>query len=835
MSILLNRTASPRRAGVVLALAFVLLAGLTPSGAVARAAPAPVDLNSAPLEAILALPVPAEMAKRIHDRRVYERFYASVYELMEVDGMTAEIFTQLKPLVSAMPPGAADESMARLSASFQQVQNFLNEEGSSEGLADEYLDRLRNPKDINEMDLYDLMSYQNVSPVDATAILKARASLGRIEDERQLRGVDGLRYFSYRGLRSFVTYAPAPDTANEVTGYFQTRYVENPYVGLDEAVSDFRPLYLTGRHGVDAEPRFRPGLLSKLRVNHRDGVQGGLLAVREYGEVELDETLKAYVGVTDRQIGGFRLKSLVVGDFRAAFGLGLVMDNTDYLKYRKTGFGFDSRMLGIHGDLSRSYEYDLRGAAAEGSYGPVNLSLFVAGGDRDGILNADGTVNRYVIMRPRPTQDWLDGPERAGGLARDAFHEQTFGGNLKVTLAPGSYVGITGYEARYDRGFRADETALVLDTGLLEARDSEIWNAYTSVFTDAEGNVETHKFRRVLGAEAQTVFANVALQGEYAFLQDPRRSVFHKDNPDAFVVNAFSQWDNLHLLAIYRDYDVGFDNPYSRAFSNDSRYEMTLLDSDYRLVDNHYAWLESGTAQPKAEKGLYLDMRYKFSRNLALTGLQVDQWTRKADGADLQRYTVKGEYQPIFNLRFNVRHRYSSRSENDPNDVRAFRNWETRWGVRLLMSDRNNLGFTYLTANVMFPPRARLGGTAEPGAGDPSVATAGSRAQAFEARYEHTLAPGLVVTIGSSIYDGFFWNFEGNEFVLLDGKSFRNWLNIESRLSDRLLCQLKVTRDHNLPLDIDAREFGDPFGNDPDASRMPNDETKVRLQMDYTF
>jgi len=49
------------------------------------------------------------------------------------------------------------------------------------------------------------------------------------------------------------------------------------------------------------------------------------------------------------------------------------------------------------------------------------------------------------------------------------------------------------------------------------------------------------------------------------------------------------------------------------------------------------------------------------------------------------------------------------------------------------------------------------------------------------------------------------------------------------------LCQLKVTRDHNLPLDIDARLFGDPYGADPDASRMPNDNTHVRLQMDYTF
>jgi DNA uptake protein ComE-like DNA-binding protein len=825
----LNLGARAGRAAIrrVLAAALLALLATMPglSGA-ARAAPAAVDLNSAPLEAILALPIPADLAKRIHDRRVYERFYVSVFELMDVEGMTPELLETLKPLVSVLPPSTADETMARLSASFQQVQMFLSEEGASEGLAEEYLDRLRNPVDINEMDLYDLMSYQNVSPVDAASIIRARRSLGRIEDDRQLRGIDGLRYFSYRGLRNFVTYAPDQVATAELSGYAQTRYVETPYAGLDEEVSDFIPLF--------GEPtRTRPGWSNKIRLTHRDGVHGGLLTSREYGETDWNRTMKGYVGISDRKLGDLRLKSLVFGDIRVAFGQGLIMDNTDYMKYRKTGHGFDTRLLGVHGDLSRSYQYKLRGAAAELAYGPVDLSVYVSSADRDGILNADGTVNRAVVMRPRPTDEWLE--SRAGGLTRDAFHENLVGGNLKVGLAPGSYVGVSGYEARYDRGFRADPTALVIDPSLLEARDAEVAGAYTSVFTDDDGNVVTHKFRRVLGAEAQTVFANVALQGEYAFMQDPRKSLFHSDNPDAYVVNAFSQWNNLHLLAIYRDYDVGFDNPYSRAFSNDSRYEMTLLDSDFRLVDNHYAWLESGTPQPKAEQGLFLDMRYRFSRKLILSGLQFDQWTRKADGADMQRYTIKGEYQPIFNLRLRVRHRYGSRSELDANDVRAYRNWETRWAADFLLSERNRLTFTYMNANVMFPARPRLGGTPGSGAGDPSVGTAGMPSHAFEARYEHNLAPGLSIVLASMVYDGFVWNFEGNEFVLMDGKSFRNWLHIESRVSDRLLCQLKVTSDHNLPYDVDVREFGDPFGESPDASRVPNNSTTVRLQMDYTF
>ena len=87
----------------------------------------PVSFQLPELEEILALPVPADIARRIYEHRVYERFYGSVYELMEVDGMTAALLEQLKPLVATIPPPVADASIARLSASFRTVQNFLGE------------------------------------------------------------------------------------------------------------------------------------------------------------------------------------------------------------------------------------------------------------------------------------------------------------------------------------------------------------------------------------------------------------------------------------------------------------------------------------------------------------------------------------------------------------------------------------------------------------------------------------------------------------------------------------------------------------------------------------
>ena len=257
-----------------------------------------------------------------------------------------------------------------------------------------------------------------------------------------------------------------------------------------------------------------------------------------------------------------------------------------------------------------------------------------------------------------------------------------------------------------------------------------------------------------------------------------------------------------------------------------------------------YTWLETTTPQPKPEQGLFLETRYRISRNLILSGLQFDKWKRKADGADLMRYTIKGEYQPIFNLRFRVRHRYSSRSRE-----RSRRRADLPELGNPLADDRPaeqlQPAAVHLHDQQRDVPGPASGSAARPSPAIPSdsvrdlgVGTNGSPSNAFEVRYEHQLTPGLKLTFASSVYDGFFWNFEGNEFVLLDGNGFRNWFKVESRVSERLLFQLKVTRDHNMPKTyIDIREFRDDAVCRRSRCHLRARRIKpfVRLQMDYTF
>ena len=83
--------------GLVLALALTWCPGLSgsPGGSALAAEATHLDLNRASLEEVLQLPISEELARHIIDHRDYVRYYDNVYQLLEIEGMTPEIFAQL--------------------------------------------------------------------------------------------------------------------------------------------------------------------------------------------------------------------------------------------------------------------------------------------------------------------------------------------------------------------------------------------------------------------------------------------------------------------------------------------------------------------------------------------------------------------------------------------------------------------------------------------------------------------------------------------------------------------------------------------------------------------
>ena len=86
-----------------------------------------------------------------------------------------------------------------------KTDQWLSTEGSSEGIAELWLDRFYNPQNVNLMNYDDLSSLPNLSPMDVVAVLKQQER-GEISGTFQLKNSPGISYYGYKNLLDFITF-----------------------------------------------------------------------------------------------------------------------------------------------------------------------------------------------------------------------------------------------------------------------------------------------------------------------------------------------------------------------------------------------------------------------------------------------------------------------------------------------------------------------------------------------------------------------------------------------------------------------------------------------------
>ena len=287
-------------------------------------------------------------------------------------------------------------------------------------MADVWEDYLMTPQNVNKMLFDDLMSFPNVSGIDAVAVLKRIAQGDTIADTRDLRNSTGLSYYGYTNLRSYVYYKEPP-VKNRImcdasllyyTRYFeegqydmlQESFLRNDYGTTNVIVPHLKTNSYWGYFGLD---ELDPDIMFKLRMRYGNKYKLGFMNYKGKGEEDLlnsqaEDILadsKWYAGYENNNMPGLynsRLK-VYAGNYRATFGEGLVMENTDYYSARKTGFGFSKRILGITPDLSRTQEYSLRGGAVEYNTPLFGVTAFVSVDDKDALTYVDKYGN--AVMR----------------------------------------------------------------------------------------------------------------------------------------------------------------------------------------------------------------------------------------------------------------------------------------------------------------------------------------------------------------------------------------------------------------------------------------------------
>jgi hypothetical protein len=877
-----------------------------------------VDLNTATYAELLQLPITPQQAADILEYRDYIAIFSNIYELREIPSIDQRTLLRLKDKVVVSLYRITDDAEARREEIRDLLERLDSNEGASEGMADVWEDYLMTPQNVNRMHFDDFVSLPNVSAVDAVGILNRVARGDTIADMRDLRNTVGLSHYGYTNLRSYVYYTDPPVKNRlmyDAQLQYYTRYLEEgQYDMFHESFlrSDYGNASVTVPHKKDLAywgyfnmDEVDPDLMLKLRVRYGNNFKIGFMNYTPKGEKGLldkgsDEIIadsKFYAGYegtlqsllsalsccpnntqpnplydsTQKPwLANTRIK-LYLGHYRATFGEGLVMENTDFYSARKTGYGFSKRIMGITPDLSRTQEFSLRGAALEITHPLVGVAVWASQDEKDAIVyvdpdgetlqvNGKDKVFSYVVPSIRfDNEDLREAEvyfnnELSQGTTyavpyinlayrKDALQEKLWGTHVQVSPFIGTKLGFTTYTALYDNAhfvvpdWNELRSLLVRDSYYypkFKMMDAEIAGLYSTLTDSYERD-----YRRVIGFDAATVIGNTSIQGEYAELKRDGSDLILGDDPSALLVSAYTQWENLYFLMLYRDYDIGFDNPYSNAFSEHEKFNDTILEKNiYTLTNPTLSDIYQGSNQAQPEKGVYFETRYKFNRFFTIGRSYIDIWERKTDGRRTVRFQSELEFRPLYQLAMRLRYKNQVNRYDDFAERGVSKTNEYTISMRTFLSNRDFLEFEYRYNTVLSPPYTSLTNPAEPGNNSHAAAMTLMTGDYIGVNYTHNFNKNLKLQ-GSFIYwfgHGIsHWDWEDMEIDFMGEKGSKAWIALHTRISQNMYMSLKFRNKTYETKELSVRLYNVPVDGENYYQRVEHKENTIRLSLDYRF
>ncbi len=767
-------------------------------------------------------------------------YFNTIFGLQQLEKFSISRIHELKHLISCEIPKLTTFEEDIKKASYKLGQ-WISNEGNTEGLSEIWLDKFFEPQNVNEMNYDDLMSLPNLSSIDAVAVLKQQQR-GEIHGTWELKNAPGISRWGYKNLVDFIRFNDSEE-ADKIHVRFNTLVRTVPITSNpdeDGTIEAFKDASL-------------PEQFYKFSLTKGQHLKAGYTYHTYMGQPEGIHTQKSFVEINKLNFPFIKLDRAVIGNFTASYGQGVVFESSDYFSPRRTGFGFSKRSEGIHADLTRSCQYVLNGVATQFSNSLFRGSMFASYHPRDAIINSDGSFTSLIVMQPRL-------PFGANGDTSKIYHsligsvnEVTWGGNIRFIPQIGTHFGFTFFESLYDRELKPQVVETI--TGGDDDTDAEFslddyddysgdafYLDYITNSTDAEiasMNYSTadsplwdqaKAYVRVAGFDFMTVVSNVSIQGEFGHM-------FKFDdinkNPNAIVVSAYTQFPNFNMLALYRNYDIEYDNPYQRSYSNYQRFKTSIFEDTYWLEDPIFAFLYTGNPQPQAEEGFFISSRYQFHRALVGT-LNWDTWNRKADNAKYYRTVASVDWRPAFNCRIKIRQKWQARGEFDVHHPSPFYSRETRIQARLRMSRYNQFEILYSNGYTTFSPRPRLTDSAI--GGEMTVGNIGTPDESVGVSINHHFDEKFTIKGGLIYLSGFLWYFEDTDFRVFNSENgaVHTWVSVDLKPSPLFRVMLKISHTHeaNSTKVVDGLS---PSGNWVKNPHVTNKDLDFRIQVNYAL
>lgn len=852
-----------------------------------------IDINKATLSEIYELPITKQQAEDIYNYRQYISFFKSIYQLREIESIDQKTLNKLKPLIIVSHYDEKDAAAQRREEIAYLMERLGNNEGLQEGMSDVWEDYLMSPKNVNKLHFRDLLNMPNVSSIDAAAILKRRARDDLITSYRDLRKTPGISYYGASNLNHYVYYEEEP-TPKKLFFDYQFKYHTRPFE--DDVQEMYKEAMI--RYEFDYDQPSSPTtkkqtywgyfnmfdydteIQNKLRIRYGNKFKSGFLYTTDKATKNLldinaedfTDNSKYFLGYEDNFLQNHNLK-IILGNYRATFGEGLVMENTDFFKPRKTGYSFDKTIKGIIGDLSTTQEYALNGGAIEWKHPRFNATLFLSKDKKDAVVfdsNGDGFIDeeddvfsyitlthRFTNSELREVENYWNNFEQDGQTnynivkiapRLDALEEKLIGGHLEFSPYIGSHIGFTGYEAVYDRHFNVyqpftndykDLRYLLIDNTetaqeKFKLPDNEISASYS---TKSSKYGYIRDYRRVVGFDWQTVLNNTSFKGEYAELEVTGSNFKIGDDPKALILSSYSQFENFHFLTIYRDYDLEFDNPYSRPFAESQRFDDTIFEKlTYGLNNTLLNDLYNNSAQASAEEGIYFQTRYQFNRYFTLSKAYLDIWERKSDARKNYRFEGTLQFRPIHALRFSTRYKNQLKRYDDTQERSKSQTDETTLKIRCYLPNFDQLQLEYRYSRTLTPPYVSLANPAEAGGADMAQADVLFNGDYINTNYTHNFNDKLKIKGSFMFWQGNHWDFEDVNLDFIDDEGFKYWFNIHSSISNNIYLSLKFGQKQYKTHEIEYRLYNEiPEEGEYYYRRVKRTDNFLRLQIDGKF
>ena len=857
-----------------------------------------IDLNTASLEQLINLPVTENQANDIYDYRYYRSFFKSIYDLREIPSIDQKTLNKLKPLVSVSHYDDKDDAAQRREEIYYLIQRLGSNEGLQEGMSDVWEDYLITPRNINKLSFSEILNMPNVNAQDAAAILKRRAFGDTLANARDLRRTQGVTHYSYTNLRNYVYYKEKP-VQNRLFFDYQLKFNTEPYES--DAVEMYKEQMGNWSHKTSSYWGFfkmddiSSAVMNKIRVRYQNEWKAGLMYNSNKGEKNFLDAdtknifndAKFYLGYEKEiELLGRNYLKIYSGNYRATYGEGLVMENTDYYSPRKTGYGFNKRIKGIIGDVSRTREYSLKGLALDWRRKEFNAALFFSIDKKDAVIYdnkgdflkdengdyvydadsllipiPDGKIDdqddafSYITMTRRFSDDELISAEDHFNIntiapRRDAVEEKLLGAHFEYSPFIGTHIGFTGIEALYDRDFivpAGDDLKELLIKGdyfdKWKSTDNEISSMY-STYSDSTRYGYDRNYRRVLGLEWQTTLNNTSFQGEYAEMSLTGDELKIGDDPKALIISAYSLFNDFYVLSLYRDYDLEFDNPYMRSFAESQRFDDTIFEKlAYASPNTLLSDIYINSAQPSAERGVYLETRYRFNTWMTLSKLYLDIWERKSDARRNYRFEGKLDFRPIYQQRFRLRYKQQQKRNEDDQDRGKSLSQEAEIALTSYLSNRDRFILGYVHGRVVQPPYLSIYDPGEPTNPDSIVSMAQAstltHGDYIYADYTHNFNKNLKIIGSVAVWKGLgvsFWDFEDvNLDFNHDDRGYKYWFTIHSRIANNLFFSIKYKYKKQMTRELEFRDYNAIPDKPYYYKNVEISETSIRAQLDWKF